>query len=72
MGLLGLKRIRTLRYRRDRATKLLEEAVATEMENRRYGVDEIADAAGMSRQGLYNVAKRRQAKAPGDAEGFRS
>jgi hypothetical protein len=61
----GLKHIRTLRYRRTRATKLLEEAIAAEVESRRYGVEEIADAAGMSRQGVYNVAKRLQAKAPG-------
>jgi hypothetical protein len=60
LGLLGLKRIRTIRNRRDRATKLLEEAIVFEFERRVYDVDEIADAAGMSRQGVYNVAKRRK------------
>jgi hypothetical protein len=60
LGLLGLKRIRTIRNRRDRAAKLLEEAIEVEFERRVYDVDEIADAAGMSRQGVYNVVKRRR------------
>ena len=60
LGLLGLKRIRTLKHRRTRATKLLEEAIVAEYEARRYSVDEIAAAAGMSRQGVHALVKRRQ------------
>ena len=68
LGLLGLKRIRTLRYRRNRASVALEEAIAFEFERRVYGVDEIADAAGMTRQNVYNVVKRRQRERPGPTE----
>lgn len=60
LGLLGLKRIRTLRGRRKRAHEELEAAIVREVERRVYTVQEIADAAEMTRQGVYNIVHRHE------------
>lgn len=58
LGLLGLKRIRTLRGRRKRANEELEAAIVREVERRVYSMQEIADAAGMTRTGVYALVNR--------------
>jgi hypothetical protein len=58
MRTLGLSRLRALRRKGERIAVEVDEAIVVEFERRVYEVQEIADAAGLSRQGVYNVVKR--------------